>query len=78
MLLKCFAGCGNADVVRAMNLTLGDLFAGDRTAPRVSSFRQCTATSATEKPRIVATYDYQDEHGTLVYQVLRYSPKTFR
>lgn len=27
---------------------------------------------------IVATYDYHDESGALVYQVVRYSPKTFR
>ncbi len=26
----------------------------------------------------VATYDYQDQDGTLLYQVLRYEPKTFR
>lgn len=28
--------------------------------------------------RIVATYDYQDEAGELVYQVVRYEPKDFR
>ncbi len=27
---------------------------------------------------VVATYDYHDESGALVYQVVRYSPKTFR
>jgi len=31
-----------------------------------------------EDPRIVATYDYTDEHGTLLYQVVRYQPKDFR
>jgi len=29
------------------------------------------------KPRIVATYDYTDEHGSLLYQVVRYEPKDF-
>ena len=28
--------------------------------------------------RIIATYDYCDEQGTLIYQVLRYEPKNFR
>lgn len=34
-----------------------------------------------EKPKpkeIVATYDYRDEQGTLLYQVVRYDPKEFR
>ncbi|MGD8568276.1 MAG: hypothetical protein PVJ39_09325, partial [Gammaproteobacteria bacterium] len=29
------------------------------------------------QPRIVATYDYVDENGELLYQVLRYVPKDF-
>lgn len=33
---------------------------------------------AATKPQIVATYDYCDEHGTLLYQSLRYEPKDFR
>ena len=28
--------------------------------------------------RIVATYDYRDENGALLFQVVRYGPKTFR
>lgn len=28
--------------------------------------------------QVVATYDYCDESGTLLYQVVRYSPKTFK
>ncbi len=28
--------------------------------------------------RVVAAYDYQDETGTLLYQVVRYEPKSFR
>ena len=30
------------------------------------------------KPRIVATYDYRDERGELLYQVVRFDPKGFR
>ncbi len=32
----------------------------------------------TKNPAIVATYDYNDEKGELVYQVVRYEPKSFR
>ncbi len=31
-----------------------------------------------EFERVVATYDYESEDGELLYQVLRYEPKTFR
>ena len=30
-----------------------------------------------DKRRIVATYDYNDEDGNLLYQVVRYEPKSF-
>jgi len=30
------------------------------------------------EPQIVATYDYRDEAGELVFQVVRYEPKDFR
>jgi hypothetical protein len=32
----------------------------------------------TDDPRIVAEYDYTDEHGNLLYQVVRYQPKDFK
>jgi len=32
----------------------------------------------TQAPQIVATYDYANENGELIFQVVRYSPKTFR
>jgi len=35
-------------------------------------------TERTENPRMVATYDYTDEHGNLLYQVVRYQPKDFK
>lgn len=60
--MRCFAGCSREDVVRAMGLTLADLFPqnGNKQARRV-----------------VATYPYKDEAGNLLYQVLRHWPKTF-
>jgi hypothetical protein len=35
-------------------------------------------SSANGKQRIVATYDYHDEAGKLLYQTVRYAPKDFR
>ena len=31
-----------------------------------------------DRSHIVATYDYTDEHGNLLYQVVRYQPKEFK
>jgi hypothetical protein len=33
---------------------------------------------ASPKPKIIATYNYTDEDGTLLFQVCRFEPKTFR
>ncbi|MGZ9083798.1 MAG: phage/plasmid primase, P4 family, partial [Rhodoplanes sp.] len=37
-----------------------------------------TKPQAKPKRRIVATYDYRDEAGTLLFQVVRFEPKDFR
>ena len=44
------------------------------------SWRLRQAQSRNDKPkgRIVATYDYTDADGKLLYQVVRYEPKDFR
>jgi hypothetical protein len=68
VLLKCHAGCSAADVVAAVGLTLADLFPRSQQGGRRSN----------GKPRIVATYDYRDECGELVFQVCRMDPKDFR
>ena len=68
VLLKCHAGCNTADVLRAVGLTLADLF------PR----SQQSGQRSNGKPRIVATYDYRDERGKLRFQVCRMEPKEFR
>ncbi|MBA3313340.1 MAG: DUF3987 domain-containing protein [Planctomycetaceae bacterium] len=63
-LVTCHAGCNPASVAYAVGLTVGDLFQ-DRRKPG-------------DGPKIVATYDYRDEHGELLYQVVRREPKDFR
>lgn len=62
-LLHCHAGCDLPAILTALNLQETDLFPPK--APKA-------------KPVIVATYDYTDETGTLLYQSVRYKPKTFR
>ena len=41
---------------------------------------QASLTPVEPKPasKLIANYNYTDEHGVLLYQVLRYEPKTFR
>ncbi len=58
VLLKCHAGCANRDIVAALGMTMADLF-----PPRE---RRAGAPAS----RIVATYDYTDAAGVLLYQVV--------
>lgn len=71
-LVKCQAGCSIDDVLAAMDppMTMADLFPKG-TSPNGS------ATKRTSKRRIVETYDYVDTFGVLLFQVVRYSDKTF-
>lgn len=64
VLLKCHADCSTEEIVAALGLTLGDLFAERRSGDR--------------KREIVATYPYVDESGGLLYEVVRFAPKDFR
>jgi putative DNA primase/helicase len=66
ILLHCHAGCPQEAVLKALGVATRELFldAGEGQKRR--------------KPKIVATYDYTDEKGTLLYQKLRYEPKAFR
>lgn len=61
VLLHCFAGCKNEDIVKAAGLTMKDLFFDQK----------AEASSITE------IYDYRDERGELLYQVCRKHPKGF-
>src|SRR5882762_4853451 len=57
ILLKCHAGCTSEAVVRALGLTLADLFP-DNGRPGGDE--------------IAATYDYVDEARTVLFQVVRF------
>lgn len=64
VVLKCQAGCDTTEILRRLNLRTSDLFDDER--------------PTNGKPEIVATYDYTDEEGRLLFQVVRYTPKTFK
>jgi hypothetical protein len=64
LLLHCHAGCELDAITEALGLRPSDLFQERPENP--------------QKPRIVATYDYTDETGTILYQVTRREPKDFR
>jgi hypothetical protein len=62
VLLHCHAGCEVDAIVDALGLTKGDLFTRAPRGPR---------------DRVVAEYEYRDEHGELLYVVERRQPKRF-
>lgn len=62
VVMKCQAGCDNETVLRAIGLKIADLF----------------DSASKSKMDIVATYDYTDESGELLFQVVRLYPKDFR
>ncbi len=65
-LVHCFAkGCSAEQVARAVDMTLSDLG-----PPTDNNHRDLN--------REVAIYDYTDERGQLLYQVVRFEPKDFR
>jgi hypothetical protein len=64
-VVKCHAGCSPQAICAALGLCVADLMPAN-------------GSRADGKPRIVATYDYRDEAGVVLFQVVRYEPKGFR
>lgn len=62
VLMKCHAGCSVEAIVAKLGLKLSNLF----------------TESGGNGGREAATYEYSDETGTLLFQVVRYAPKAFR
>ncbi len=62
VLLHCHAGCKVAMIVTALSLTIKDLFPPKK---------------AKKQSRLVAAYGYTDEKATLLYEKVRYEPKSF-
>ncbi len=72
VLLHCHAGCRVEQIVHKAGRSMSDLFPRkDGATPRRSTFRP-----ANETPE--AVYDYVDETGGLLFQVVRFEGKQFR
>ena len=67
LLLHCFAGCSAAGVCRALGITTADLSGENGRRP----------AGPPKARRVVATYPYTDATGKLLFEVLRYDPKSF-
>lgn len=70
VVFNCYAGCDRDQVLSAMGLTWDELC-----APRENGHRP--QGEWTPFGEAVAVYDYVDEHGTLLFQVLRTADKQF-
>ena len=64
ILIKCHAGCQTPDIVKAIGLTMADLFLGKAGAPSAPR-------------RIVVVYPYHNARGELLFEVVRFEPKGF-
>jgi putative DNA primase/helicase len=62
VLFHCHAGCSQRDVIAAL---------------KARGLWESSQRDTVQR-RIVATYDYTDEHGNLLYQIVRYQPKDFK
>lgn len=71
VVLMCHAGCDSDSILSAMGLTYADL-----SKPRER--RRDADEVWTPAGPAIAVYDYRDESGDLLYQVLRTAQKDFR
>ncbi len=69
ILVRCQAGCHINAVLAALKIEMSDLFFDSKKAK----------SSGPQGPKeIVATYDYHDQEGKVLFQVVRFEPKEFR
>jgi hypothetical protein len=64
VLMKCFGGCSFGKIVRALGMHQHETFVNPRSDNK-------------PKPKIIATYEYWDEQGTLIARKCRFEPKGF-
>jgi len=77
ILVNCRSrGCDWNDIIRAMGITGKDLFPDRDPPPPVVSNGVKPHHNGTGS--IIATYDYRDEAGQLLFQAVRLEPKDFR
>ncbi|MGH9867912.1 MAG: AAA family ATPase [Candidatus Polarisedimenticolia bacterium] len=63
-LLNCHAGCSVEQIVGALGITTADLFE--------------RSNGHSGQPRILRTYPYHDEAGSVLFECVRFEPKDFR
>lgn len=67
LVVKCFAGCTIEAITSALGLTPAILFTPNGNLPAAPPAQR----------RAIAHYPYNDETGTLLFEVVRYEPKGF-
>jgi hypothetical protein len=78
VLLKCQAGCETKDILAALGLTWNDLFSEGSHPPRSQQgHKKKRHRNFAADRRVVATYDYVNEDGELLYQIQRTDTKEF-
>lgn len=72
LVISCHSphGCSTAEIVKAVGLTMSDLFASDKPGFERVAYKR--------RPKPDVVYPYQYEDGTLAYETLRFNnPKDF-
>lgn len=78
LLVHCHAGCAQDDVVNQLKIMGLWSDSPRRVKAEPPKVEINLPSIAPGRGSIAATYDYTDEHGTLLYQAVRYEPKDFR
>jgi hypothetical protein len=73
LLVKCHAGCPQGKVIAGLKER--NLWRGSKQRENIGNNQEKVKTKMRKK--IVATYDYVDAEGNLLFQVVRYEPKGF-
>lgn len=77
LVVHCHAGCDQDTVIA--HLKVMDLWpSAAKTTPGKLTPPPVKVNIGSGRGQIVATYDYTDEAGVLLYQAVRYDPKDFR
>jgi 5S rRNA maturation endonuclease (ribonuclease M5) len=70
ILIHCFGGCRNEDIVASINLELKDLFSGNS---HPLATRHTEETPPPQKRPIEKVYNYVDESGKTKYQTVKFA-----
>ncbi len=65
LVVECHAGCSREQIAAGVGRSVVD-------------FAHRADGGPHERRRVIATYDYRDERGTLLFQEVRFEPKDFR